>query len=81
MVWLMFEGHFFTTNHANITSQEHNDTRAETLVEVESSLCFSSFLLRFLCLFHQLLSKVFTVRLVGWSFSPFVNQHLIVTVC
>ena len=47
MVWLMFEGHFFTTNHANVTSQEHNDTKEDKLAEVESSLFFSSFLLRF----------------------------------
>ena len=47
MVWWMFDGHFFTTNHANLNSQEHNETREDTLDQVGSSLCFSLFLLRF----------------------------------
>jgi len=59
----MFDGRFFTKNHANLNSLEHNDTRDDTLVEVGSSLCFSLFLLRFFFhLFHQSMDKLFTVR-------------------
>ena len=43
MVWWMFDGHFFTTNHANVNSQEHRDTREDTLVEVGSYFCFTLF--------------------------------------
>lgn len=39
----MFDGHFFTTNHANVNSQEHRDTREDTLVEVGSYFCFTLF--------------------------------------
>ena len=43
----MFDGHLFTTKHANSNSQEHNGTREDALVEVGSSLCLNLFLLRF----------------------------------
>ena len=47
----MFDGYLFTTKHANVTSQEHNDTRDDTLVEVGTSLCFSLILLRFISVY------------------------------
>lgn len=68
MVWWMFDGHFFTTNHANVNSQEHRDTREDTLVEVGSYYCFSIFLFSFfLHLFHQFMDKLLFIRSVSQS--------------
>lgn len=51
LVWWMLDGYFFTTKHANVTSQEHNDTRDDTVVEVRTSLCLSLILLRFFSIY------------------------------